>query len=65
MYYTGCSVLRTEQDYYDLAMAYFEVRQGPGVAVPYIVNMGFVPAGSMQHGAYDVAGCMCCLRTLA
>lgn len=24
MYYTGCSVLRTERDYYDLAMSYFK-----------------------------------------
>lgn len=27
MYYTGCSVLRTERDYYDLAMSYFKVRR--------------------------------------
>lgn len=47
LYYQGMNVLRTEQDFYDLAMDYFQRARGEGVVH---IDMHFDPQAHLQRG---------------
>ncbi|WP_404466158.1 adenosine deaminase [Vreelandella aquamarina] len=47
LYYQGMNVLRTEQDFYDLAMDYFNRARGEGVLH---IDMHFDPQAHLQRG---------------
>ncbi|WP_030069481.1 adenosine deaminase [Halomonas alkaliantarctica] len=47
LYYQGMNVLRTEQDFYDLAIDYFQCARGEGVVH---IDMHFDPQAHLQRG---------------